>query len=56
MEADMIVVLCLALFFFGGISYILWKERNKQKPRAAEMQVFSQDGRQPGGKPKRRKL
>jgi len=56
MEADMIVVLGLALFFFGGISYLLWKERNRQKPRAVEMQVFSQDSRQPVEKPNRRKL
>jgi|WetSurMetagenome_2_1015567.scaffolds.fasta_scaffold1007267_1 hypothetical protein len=56
MESDMIVVLGLALFFFGGISYLLWKERNKPKPRAAEMQAFSQDSRQPVEKHNRKKL
>jgi hypothetical protein len=46
MESDIIVVLGLALVFFGGIGYILWKENNRNKPQTAETQTLSQDNRQ----------
>jgi len=29
MQLDNIVVICLALLFFGGIGYLAFKERNK---------------------------
>ena len=30
MQLDNIVVICLALLFFGGIGYLAFKERNKE--------------------------
>jgi hypothetical protein len=56
MESDMIVILGLALAFFGGIGYIILKERNGRKSQTAELQTFSQDNRQPIEKPNKRKL
>jgi Flp pilus assembly protein CpaB len=47
MESDIIIILGLALVFFGGIGYMQWKEHNKQKLQAAEIQASSQDNRQP---------
>jgi cbb3-type cytochrome oxidase subunit 3 len=41
MESDMIVVLGLALVFFGGICYILWNERKKQQSQAERIQAPS---------------
>ena len=31
MEIDKIVVLILAIFFFGGIGYVVWKSKQEQK-------------------------
>jgi hypothetical protein len=56
MEPDIIVVLGLALVFFGGIGYILWKENNRNKPQAAEIQASSQENRRPIEKPSKSKL
>ena len=33
MELDDIVVLCLAILFFGGIGYLAVKERKKEMPQ-----------------------
>jgi hypothetical protein len=35
MDIDVIVVLCLALLFFGGIGYLSYRERNKKTPQDA---------------------
>jgi hypothetical protein len=35
MNLGMIVVLTLALLFFGGIAFISWKQRNKASPEHA---------------------
>jgi hypothetical protein len=55
MESDMIVILGLALMFFGGIGYIVWKERNGQKSQAAELHALAQTNGQPIEKSIKRK-
>ena len=47
MGLDMIVVLCLALIFFGGISWLAWKDRAGQKPEATEAPASPQESRKP---------
>jgi flagellar biogenesis protein FliO len=56
MELDMIVVLGLALAFFGAITYLILKERNRQRPQAAEIQVLPQNNNRPVDRQKKRKL
>ena len=36
MQLDNIVVLCLALLFFGGIGYLAHKARKKEEDQPAE--------------------
>jgi hypothetical protein len=55
MEADTIVILGLALLFFGGITYLIWKERNREKTQVADVPILSQDSSQPVEKHKTRK-
>jgi hypothetical protein len=55
MELDTIIVLSLALVFFGGITYLIWKERNNQKPHGAEIQALLHDNQRPIEKLDRRK-
>ena len=43
MELDMIVVLGLAMLFFGGIIYLIWKERTREKTLAAEAAPLLQE-------------
>jgi hypothetical protein len=47
MGSDVIVILGLAVIFFGGIGYIMWKERNRQKPQGSGTQDLLQDSRPP---------
>ena len=49
MDSDMIVVLCLAIVFFGGISYLVWKERDTKK-QTVEVKTLSQEARQTAGR------
>jgi hypothetical protein len=55
MGSDMIVVLGLALAFFGGVGYLAWKERNKKKPQDGDSQSVSQEYGRPIKKLDRKK-
>jgi Flp pilus assembly protein CpaB len=35
MNLDSLIILVLALLFFGGIGYLAWSERNKKKIKMA---------------------
>jgi hypothetical protein len=56
MGPDMIIVLGLALAFFGGIGYLAWKENSRQKPKAVKITVSLQDNRPPIEELGKRKL
>jgi hypothetical protein len=56
MDLDVIVVLCLALPFFGGIGYLIIKNRGRQEPQAGGVREASKEnetaaGRKSGRKP-----
>ncbi len=53
MDLDVIVVLCLGLPFFGGISYLIWKNRKWSEPPNAEKTATLQDEAQGAGRRKR---
>ena len=44
MQLDNIVVLCLALLFFGGIGYLAHKARKKEEDRPPETSMPPKDG------------
>ena len=59
MSLDKIVVLILALMFFGGLAYVIWKGRQEGKSGSAapgpspEIPTAVQDN--PPGRPQRKK-
>jgi hypothetical protein len=55
MELDMIVVLGLALLFFGGIVFLIWKDREKEHSQVAEVPMQPQNRPRPTEKRKARK-
>ena len=54
MEIDMIVVLVLALMFFGGVVWLVIKERNKEKPLSEGTPALVQNNQQRPKKAKTR--
>jgi Flp pilus assembly protein CpaB len=43
-RSDQIVILILALLFFGGIGYLVWSERKKQKLKVSASTPTSPEG------------
>lgn len=44
MKIDAIVILFLVLIFFGGIGYLAWSERRKQKLKVSTSTPTSPEG------------
>jgi hypothetical protein len=44
MEWDVIAVFVLALLFFEGIAYLMWRKGRSQKPGVVEMATLSLNG------------
>lgn len=56
MQLDNIVVLCLALLFFGGIGYLAHKARKKEEDQPAETPAPPQAGNgAPAGRKKKKR-
>ena len=56
MQLDNIVVLCLALLFFGGIGYLAHKARKKEEDRPPETSMPPKAGNgAPEGRKKRKR-
>jgi len=52
MRLDMIVVLVLALLFFGGVAFLAWRQRRDHKVQPSEIPAPPYDGRRQAEKPK----
>jgi hypothetical protein len=52
MQLDMIIVLSLALLFFGGVSFLVIREREREKSKTASIPIKSKESSQSGPKNK----
>ena len=56
MDFDMIIILCLAVPFFGGIIYLSFKDRNRREHPIDVMPILLQDSvQQEGSKTKKKR-
>ncbi len=55
MDMDAVVVLCLAVFFFGGIGYLAYKERGRKPPQDRETPPEARENNVPKRERKRKK-
>jgi hypothetical protein len=54
MEPDVFIVLSLALLFFGGVGYLVWKERNSQNVQISDPPASREDNTRRTEKRKKR--
>jgi hypothetical protein len=54
MRPDVLIVLILALLFFGGVGYLVWNDRKRQELPADEPPAPAKDDIRQPGKRKRR--
>ncbi len=54
MDAGIILVLGLALLFFGTVGYMTWKEHKRQGIHVAEPPTWTREGRMQIEKPQKR--
>ncbi len=55
MRLDIVIVLILALLFFGGVAFLAWRQRKNQKLLNSKIPASSDSGEQQGVRRRRNK-